>query len=175
MIQYHPWDAKGPGYLELSRQKKSRILWEKITEDATQGPFNRMEFFRIDLNSVFDEWGDEYDCRFKTTHGQGNVGKVEWISNDNHRYTGIFKGGDTGYIRTSDINEVITNPGPDERFMGPTFALKFLRDGMDSANTQALMNSRFGQRSYNWFDTSLTNLVQHHATTILEGLPVVIA
>lgn len=159
MIQYHPWAANGPGYLKLSRKEKSRILWDKIKEDATQGPINTMGFFKINLNSIFNEWGDEYDCRNKTTHGKGNVGKVEWISLKNHNYTGMFKGGDTGYIRTSVLGEVNLNPVGDEAYMIPGIALKFLRDGMDSANTVARVNSRKGQRSYNWFDSEITSLI----------------
>jgi len=97
-----------------------------------------MGFFSIDLNTIFDYKGDEYDCRFKTSHSQGNVGKVAWVPLGNHGYTGLFKsGGDAGYIRTSMIGEVESAPGPGNSYMRPSIALKFLRDGMDSTNTVA--------------------------------------
>ena len=35
ILKYHPWDAKGPAYLALSRAAKDEILWDKITEDTT--------------------------------------------------------------------------------------------------------------------------------------------
>jgi len=140
MVQYHPWVAKSQGYIDLSRQDKSRILWDKITEDATMGPNEPYGFFKIDLNTIFDYKGDEYDCRYKTTHGQGNVGKVAWVplSDVDHEYTGLYKsGGDTGYIRTSLIGSVNPAPEPGHPYMLPSIALKFLRDGIDSTNTVA--------------------------------------
>ena len=66
----------------------------------------------IDLKSVANGIGDEFDCRHKTTHGQGNVGEIEWISIGDHGYTGLFQGADTGFIRTSDLRAVNPNPGP---------------------------------------------------------------
>ena len=110
ILEQHPWVAKGETYLSYSRQKKKRILREKIREDPTIGKFNNPEFNVIDLNSAFDTWGDEFDCRYKTTHGQGNVGEVAWIDKGGHPYTGLFKGGDSGFIRTSDV--FFQNPDP---------------------------------------------------------------
>jgi len=59
------------------------------------------EFFKIDSDSIYDEFGDEMDCRLKTAHSQGNVGKAEWKDLGGHGYTGIFQGADTGFVRLS--------------------------------------------------------------------------
>ena len=79
VLEHHPWVAKGDAYLSFSREKKARILREKVNADPTIGPMNFLGFFAIDLKEVFDTWGDENDCRYKTTHGQGNVAEIEWV------------------------------------------------------------------------------------------------
>ena len=72
ILKYHPWEAKGPTYLKLSRSKKDEIIWDKIMEDTNMAePVPIEEFFSIDMYSVFDEIGDEIDCRRKTKHSQG--------------------------------------------------------------------------------------------------------
>ena len=115
-----------------------------MNADDEIGPNNGHTFFAIDLNEVFDTKGDELDCRYKSSHSQGNVGEIEWISTGDHEYTGLFEGADTGFIRTSDIMEVNTNPKEGERWMLPTIGIKLLRDGMDSGNTVANLRGRYG-------------------------------
>jgi hypothetical protein len=63
-----------------------------------------------DISTVFFEFGDEMECRHKTLHSTGNVGKVFWVDNGEHDYTGIFQGGDAGFIRFSSTNKVVA-PG----------------------------------------------------------------
>ena len=65
-------------------------MWNKITADRTINPNVNLEFFDIDLSPVFDEFGDELECRHKTAHPQGNVGRAEWRDLGDHNYTGIF-------------------------------------------------------------------------------------
>lgn len=98
--------------MSLDRDEKEFILWNKITEDESTNQNINLEFFDIDLAGVFDEFGDEFDCRHKTVHPQGNVGKAEWIDFGGHEYTGIFQGADTGFVRLSTQGPVIL---PDER------------------------------------------------------------
>jgi len=98
---------------------------------------------------VYDEEGDEFDNRVKTFHGVGNVAKATWVSQGNHPYTGIFKGGDAGIIRLSS-----TFPVDNARqHMSPGVSLKFLRDSIDSANIIAEY-SFDGQLSLNFFEHS---------------------
>jgi len=96
--------AKGAEYLSLMREEKVNILWNKITESADKGENFHHEVTEIDVSTVFDEFGDEMECRHKTLHSQGNVGKVYWVDKGEHNYTGIFEGGDAGFIRISSTN-----------------------------------------------------------------------
>lgn len=136
--------AKGPAYENLDREEKADILWDKITEDYTTQAFVPMEeFFKIDTDAVYDEFGDEFDCRLKTVHSQGNVGKAEWRDLGGHEYTGIFKGADTGFVRLSTSRSVLKpedKDSDDQNVMNPTIALKFLRDQTLSANAVANHN-----------------------------------
>ena len=87
----HPWVTKGPDYISLDREEKAEIIWNKVREDDTIGratPF--AEFFTIEMSTPFDEWGDEFDCRNKTVHAQGNVAKARWEDLGGHSYTGMF-------------------------------------------------------------------------------------
>jgi hypothetical protein len=44
----------------------------------------------MDLVGVFDEFGDEFDCRPKNAHPQGQVAKAEWRNLGGHAYTGVY-------------------------------------------------------------------------------------
>lgn len=142
------------------------------------GEYHANEILEQSMASVFDEEGDEFDCRVKTIHSTGNVAKIFWVSEEckdsqendecdeqremGHTYTGIFKGGDSGFARLSDSTSRVVKPGVTrpEPFtntkvkMMPAIAVKFLRDGVDSANTfgSAGLN---GSDSYNFFDSSM--------------------
>lgn len=90
ILEHHPWVTKGPDYLSLMREEKAGIIWDKITESAEMGGNFHNEVTEILVSTVFDEWGDEMDCRHKTLHSTGNVGKVFWVDEGDHDYTGIF-------------------------------------------------------------------------------------
>lgn len=63
IINYHPWTAKGPDYISMSRDEKQGIIWDKITEDDMTAPASsRDDFLAADENSFYDEWGDELEC-----------------------------------------------------------------------------------------------------------------
>ena len=164
ILQVHPWHAKGADYISLTREEKADILSHNICKDDTPNDFvSSLEFFNIDVDTVFDERGDEIECRKKTVHSQGNIGRAEWVSVGDHDYTGVFEGGDTGFVRLSSSIGVDRNPLT-EAVMLPAISLKFLRDGIASANALA-NHSPGGQTNYNFFDGSLhSNLVEE-----LEG------
>ena len=153
--------AKGKEYLSLDREEKELILWNKIIADRTINQNLNLNFFDVDLSGVFDEFGDEFDCRHKTAHPQGNVGRAEWRNLGGHGYTGIFQGADTGFVRLSTVAPVIApeeRETDDQNVMVATMSLKFLRDGVDSANSLANQNLG-GQASYDFFAQPLfTNL-----------------
>ena len=151
ILSLHPWVAKGPEYLALNRQDKAAILWAKITENDEIGAATPpSESMKVPVATAFDEFGDEFDCRLKTIHQQGSVGKAVWVSKGDHNYTGIFKGGDTGFVRLSAQTFVNPPPlDPGNVSLHPTHAVKFLRDHIDSANAVANSVPQFG--TYDFF------------------------
>lgn len=77
---------------------------------------------------------------------------MQFESNKGHHpFTGLFEGSDHGYIRMS----LAKNPKKGTNTV-PGFGLKFLRDGMDSANLVA-MYSVDGQESWNYFANDFSN------------------
>ena len=150
-------DFKGDEYISLTRQEKSDKLWTKITENNKSGDWHFAGTLVVGQNEVFDTKGDEFDCGFtgcrnKTIHSIGNVGKVQWVDKGGHPYTGIFKGGDSGYVRMSSAAPVDTKT-PN---MKPGMGVKFLRDGADSANFVSMFGVD-GQDSLNFFEHDWSN------------------
>ena len=84
--------------------------------------------------------------RTKMTHPKGVTTKVVFRPTADTPYTGIFKGAKHGILRISET--VPTDPAVAQT--SPGFGIKFLRDGMDSADT-VTMFSFDGQPSYNYF------------------------
>jgi len=104
-------------------------------------------------------------CRNKTIHSKGNVGQIEWVNLGDHPYTGIFKGGDSGYVRFSVAAPVdIITPK-----LLPGMGVKFLRDGVDSANFVAMF-SVDGQKSLNFFENDWSNHIPTPQTKALIPL-----
>jgi len=64
------------------------------------------KFASVERSSIFDEVGDEFDCRSKAFEGVGNVAKASWRSVGDHSYTGIFRGGDSGFVRLATSTPV---------------------------------------------------------------------
>ena len=68
-----------------------------------------------------------------------------------HPYTGIFQGASQGIARLSLAQE----PSPPALTTAPGMGLKFLRDGVDSANLVAMFDVA-GQESWNFFENIFT-------------------
>ena len=130
------------------------------------------------MSTSFDEHGDEMECRNKTLHSQGNVAKVFWVDVGGHRYTGIFEGGDAGLIRLSSTIKVVP-PGADAEapfanlpgVMIPALAVKFLRDGIDSANAFGA-HSLVGQSGYNFFEEEIFTIVPDDSQFDTDWIPI---
>ena len=73
--------------------------------------------------------GMVYGQRTKYIHSVGAVGKVKFVPVHGSPYTGIFKGANYGLVRFSSA----AAPGLLQP-LAPGLGLKFLRDGIDSAN-----------------------------------------
>lgn len=105
-------------------------------------------------------------CRNKGIHCVGSTGKVKFVPNEsNHLYTGIFKGAEHGIIRLSVAKPTI----PVMKEMAPGMGLKFLRDGVDSANLVA-MYSVDGQPSFNYFEHDWSNHIPSFTSKMLIPL-----
>ena len=99
------------------------------------------------MNLSFDHIGDTMpEGRVKMTHPRGVTFKVAFKASRLSPYTGIFKGAKHGIMRISET----VRTTPDKPQTSPGFGIKFLRDGMDSADT-VTMFSFDGQPSFNYF------------------------
>ena len=94
----------------------------------------------------------------------GAVAQVEWEDLGDHNYTGLFTGAQYGIVRLSLAKE----PDEDDLNIVPGMGLKFLRDGMDSANLVA-MHSLDGQESWNFFKHDFSN---HIGSGSISNLPI---
>jgi hypothetical protein len=96
--------------------------------------------------------GDGYtQCHKKVVHSQGVVGTVTWESVGLHPYTGLYASKQLyppqGLIRLSEAGFLV----PETPGLTPSFALKFPRSKIPSANI--LANTSFEPtESYNFFE-----------------------
>jgi len=169
-------EVSSPEYIAKTAAEKSDIIWANLMEDTTPGDWPGL----LELPGLFTESmcptlrapGDELPfeegiitdgTRYKLIHSVGTVGQVEWKDLGGHSYTGIFQGATKGYARLSQAKE----PAPPKPGTAPGMGLKFLRDGMDSANLVA-MYSVNGQDSWNFF---LNDFTTHIAPAGLDLVP----
>merc|ERR1712112_655544 len=138
-----------------------RLIWENVIADSTPGSWPGLELAEIffeDMCVTMWQEGDEMpkawtgNYRQKYIHSLRNVATVELISTGDHPYTGIFEGARYGVARLSMAAE----PSADVLMTTPGMGLKFLRDGIDSANLVA-MYSVDGQESWNFFRNDFSN------------------
>ena len=97
--------------------------------------------------------------RVKMVHSQGLVAKVRWEPvADNiaaKGFTGIYaSGSDTAIMRLSETNNLYDG----STGLTPSMAIKFLRDGDESANLLAMKTFR-QTNSWNFFENDLDNRV----------------
>jgi len=158
-------EVSSNSYLSLSAAEKSEIIFANCLEDTSSADW----FSRLKMPGIFVEsmcptlrtQGDEMPYedglifsgyRNKYIHTVGTVGQVEWRNLGDHPFTGIFEGATQGIVRFSLAKE----PSTSSRNTAPGMGLKFLRDGIDSANLVA-MYSVNGQESWNFFQNDFTN------------------
>ena len=133
-----PFIAHGDEYIAMSASDKLDKLWEQISSDTTSGTWAALPgLMQQEVDPTFDSPGDNFPCdsdgcRRKTIHAVGVISKVKLVVEDSP-FSGIFKGADYGLIRHSNS----TPYNPAKKLLKPGLSLKFLRDGVDSANTLA--------------------------------------
>ena len=155
------WQCNGPDYIALPATDKLDRIWENCADDQTSANWLGMleigEIMFEDMCPTFNTEGDQMplgwtgNVRQKYIHTVGTVGKVEWVDMGGHPYTGIFKGATKGIARLSLAQE----PSPPALSTAPGMGLKFLRDGVDSANLVAMFDVA-GQESWNFFKNVFT-------------------
>ena len=112
----------------------------------------------------------------KVIHTVGAVGRVEWRDVGGHNYSGIFKGAQHGLARCFpfflvkyDLKQhrlsLALEPDTEKLNTAPGMGLKFLRDGVDSANLVA-MYSVDGQESWNFFKNDFSNHIPESGGTL---------
>ena len=143
-----------PEWIAQSAADKHAGLWDLITADESTGEWHLPGVMLEGMNEVFDSAGDEFECgwtgcRNKCIHSLGNVSKVKFVSTGQGNFTGIFGAdADYGFLR---LSVAAGEPNPDKVNLKPGMGLKFLRDGVDSANLVS-MYSVDGQDSFNFFE-----------------------
>merc|ERR1719361_3000376 len=157
-------EVSSPEYVAKTAAEKSEIIWANVMEDLTPADW----FGILELPGIFTESmcptlrapGDELPweegiisdgTRYKYIHTVGAVGQVEWKNLGGHTYSGIFSGATMGVARFSLAKE----PAPPALNTAPGMGLKFLRDGIDSANLVAMYDVA-GQESWNFFENTFT-------------------
>merc|ERR1719251_513577 len=160
-------ETSSAAYIAKTAAEKNAIIAANVIEDTTPGDWYGI----LEMPGLFTESmcptlrapGDELPfeegiisdgTRYKYIHTVGAVGQVEWRDLGGHSYSGIFSGATKGVVRFSLAKE----PSPPALNTAPGMGLKFLRDGMDSANLVA-MYSVNGQESWNFFANDFTNHV----------------
>ena len=123
------------------------------------------------MNPTFETKGDAmgdgviYGTRTKYIHSVGVTGKVKFVSNGDSQYTGIFKGAEHGLIRMSSAAQ----PSGSQP-LAPGFGLKFLRDGVDSANLVAMFGVNGTPGDWNFFEKSFTTHIGAASGAALEAV-----
>jgi len=156
-------EVSSPSYLALSAQEKADRLWSNCLDDSTSAPWfssldQGVKLITEPMCPVFRTPGDELPdqgdgtTRAKVIHTVGAVGRVEWRDLGGHNYSGVFKGAQHGLVRLS----LALEPDTEKLNTAPGMGLKFLRDGVDSANLVA-MYSVDGQESWNFFKNDFSN------------------
>jgi len=160
------------GYIANPAALKQATIWHNVIINQTSAPWPPLfTEENSDPCPSLEAPGDELPIgRMKVNRAVGSVGKVQFVpierrqNKDQNAYTGIFQGASYGIIRISTLFEPIPIPG----ITGPLFGmgLKFLRDGVESANLVAMYESPGdkGQTSWNVFKHSWSNHVSEPTT-----------
>lgn len=133
-------------YLSQSSNSKAKTMWQSINEDKTPAKWPGIKLAGIFIESMapsFEQPGDTFQSnvfgkpgRSKYIHTVGAIARVNFVSAGGHPFTGIFKGATNGFMRLSSA----ADPGADNSGLAPGMGLKFLRDGIDSANLVSMFS-----------------------------------
>ena len=147
-------------YLAQSAADKMDDLWAQLSENQASGSWPTAALiFTESMNTTFDAKGDAmpntlFSTRTKYIHSVGTVGKVKLVSSGQHPFSGIFQGADYGIVRLSSA----AKPAVDgSQPLAPGMGLKFLRNGIDSANLVAMFSVDGQPGDWNFFSNDFSN------------------
>jgi len=150
----------GDDWQNRTAKEKQDILWNNIIANNQSAEFsvlNLVKLFAENMNPSFDDYRDDfigmagpfgYFERNKFVHTVGTVGKIQYESVGNHPYTGIFKGSKYGIIRLSTPGAYSSDS---TQSFTPAAAIKFLRDGVPSANSFGIGSLEGSRDTFNFF------------------------
>ena len=98
-------------------------------------------------------------------NGPGTVGKVKFIAEENTTFDGILQGADYGIVRFGC--PLIPNS---LQTLTPGLGLKFLRDGMDSANLVAMYHVDGQPGEWNFFKYSFNTQFEVTSRELVKKL-----
>lgn len=146
-------------YEAQSGSDKLAALWNQITSTPGNGAYpNVLEILDESINTSFDDNWDVFPPgRTKDIHSMGATCQFNLIVNDASPYTGVFAPGTKaqGLVRLGSAQPVSTSSG-----VIPGLGIKFMRDGVKSANFVALVTlSPLPGSSYNFFQSNFSNII----------------
>lgn len=118
------------------------------------------KIFIEEMSPTFNTKGDAmkpgmlWGHRTKLIHSVGTVGKVKFVPVAGNQFTGVLRGADYGLIRLSSA----AKPSADKP-LGPGMGLKFLRDGIDSANLVAMFSVDGQPGDWDFFSHDFTTTI----------------
>jgi hypothetical protein len=154
-----------PLYDFLPADSKLTVLWSLISADQTQAQWftkaQMNELYSENVKLSFEMDGDILsEGRKKLIHTVGLVAKGEFIVDTPNPYSGIFKTGAKNTIVRLAVSKPpnYTKTKSEEAWdnLVPSLSLKFLRDGLVSANLVAKYGGN-GSKSWNFFHKPLSN------------------
>ena len=154
-------------YLASSATSKMNSLWSEVTADSNPGEFpsklGLAGIFVESMEPTFSTKGDAMEGgyfgshRTKYIHSVGAHGKVVLNSTGAHPFTGLFQGANHGIVRLSSAAKPeLGTSAP----LGPGMGLKFLRDGIDSANLVAMYGVNGQPGEWNFFAHEFQNHIK---------------
>ena len=157
-------DFSSDQYQSLSAKDKMSKLWSEITADQTElgfyGPLTIATIFLEDMHITFNHVSDSFPpLRKKLIHTVGVIAQGELVVDPSNPYTGVFEGVNNVLIRLSiakqaDFTKTTAAEALDN--FTPGMSLKFLRDGLSSANLVAMYGVN-GFPSWNFFGRDFSN------------------
>ena len=164
-------------YLASSATSKMNSLWSEVTADSNPGEFpsklGLAGIFVESMEPTFSTKGDAMEAgyfgshRTKYIHSVGAHGKVVLNSTGAHPFTGLFQGANHGIVRLSSAAKPeLGTSAP----LGPGMGLKFLRDGIDSANLVAMYGVNGQPGEWNFFAHEFQNHIKPAEGAALQAV-----